>query len=107
MATSEILTAGTSDAYSSDITVVAATPMTIGAFVAGNNNASKVLPLELSMPIEREATPGGQFIDSGFRLQSFLNAEGSGPNVTLTGAGIYRVHRIGSQVDVAVGVNLN
>jgi len=108
MATTEILALGTTNAYSSDIAVVAGTPMTVGAFVDGASGSSKALPLELSMPVEREATPGGQFIDTGFRLQTYVNDEGSGPNVTLVGAGVYRVRRISTQVGgVAVGVNLN
>lgn len=105
MATSTILAIGTTDAYSSDITVVAGTPVTIGAFIAGDGGASKALPLNLAMPIEREAVVGEQFIDTGYRLQNFVNPEGSGPAVTLTGAGVYRVHRIAGQVSVAVGVN--
>jgi len=108
MATTTILPLGTDTDYSSEITVVAGTPMTIGAFVSGDGGASKALPHDASLVIEREAVVGEQFVDTGFRLQGFVNDVGSGPNVTLTGAGIYRVKRTEGQTGgVAIGVNLN
>ena len=106
MATTVILTPGTTTAYSSDITVVAGTPVTIGAFVEGDANASYALDRDVSLVIEKETEPGENFVDTGFRLQGFVNDVGSGPNVTLTGAGIYRVRRIAGQLGgQTVGVN--
>ena len=106
MATTVILAPGTTNAYSSDITVGAGTPVTIGAFVEGDANRSDALDREVSLHIEKETEPGENFVDTGFRLQGFVNEVGSGPNVTLTGAGVYRVRRIASQLgDQSVGVN--
>jgi hypothetical protein len=106
MATTQLLAAGTSTAYSSDVTCVYGTPVTFGAFVAGNANASKALPEGVSIILEREASPGGQFIDTGFRLQNFVNQIGSGPNVVVNADGVFRWYRISGQTGgVAVGVN--
>jgi len=106
MATSQLLAAGTTSTYSSDVTIVYGTPVTFGAFVAGNNNASKALPEGLSMILEREAAVGGQFIDTGFRLQNFVNLLGSGPNVVVNADGVFRWRRIEGQTGgMAVGIN--
>ena len=103
MATTTILDIGTTAAYSNDITVTEAAPVTIGLIAGGSANDSLEIPYGISLPIERECTVGGAFVDSGFRLQTGVNETGSGPVVRLVGNGVYRVKR--PVTDFAVGVN--
>lgn len=86
-----ILAATTSAGNSSDITITSAAPLTVGLYVA----AGGAIAADVVAPITRK-NASGTYSPTGEALT------GARPNVTITGAGVYRVEKPATQVAVGV-----
>lgn len=82
----------TSAANSTDITVTSAAPVNVGLYTA----AGGALPGGVRAPLARK-NPSGTYDKTGLELTSQV------PNLTITGAGVYRVEK--PATTVAVGVS--
>jgi hypothetical protein len=87
----QILAPATSAGNSTDVTVTAAAPVTVGLYTAAGGSVSG----EITAPITRK-NPSGTYAPIGESLS------GARPNLTITGPGVYRVEK--PATSIAVGV---